>query len=119
MKENYQAGQLDRQLFLQYPTETRNGHGAKNLIYEQESSATPCHLPTGKGDENGTETEDEQTTKGSQTRTFVIRYRGDIKPTWRLSYEGQIYDILAAPEGSGRMQWTKIKAKATDVLNPS
>ena len=114
----YQAGDLDRQIILQQPAEIHDESGLRLTVWDDEPLPTPCKRLSEPGNEQGTEKEtDKRSGIATQTDQFIIRYRPDIKPTWRLLYEGQQYLITASVEGPGRRQWTRITAKQNDLIN--
>lgn len=54
-------------------------------------------------------------------RKFTIRYRPDVEATWRLEFDGTVYDItdvLDVPEGganAGRRRWLVLMAEGQEV----
>ncbi len=53
------------------------------------------------------------------TYRFRIRYRGDLEPTWRLTWRGRVFDVAAVlPGGAQLREWLDVTATAGPGQNP-
>lgn len=82
------AGRLDRKVELHRPTSTADTFGQKVETYTKEADVWAM-----KKDVAATEgIEGEQVVARVRTE-WTIRYRSDIRPTWRVVYDSKTYTI--------------------------
>jgi len=89
-------GQLDRQVTLQQPAPApANAFGAAGQAQVFTDVATVAagvkYTPGGEGQQAQQQT-------ATQRISFTIRYRLDVRPTWRLGYEGRTFQITDVAE---------------------
>ncbi len=96
-------GTLDRLIALEQATVTRRPNG------EEIKAWTPAvTVPASVRYDAGNETVDNSQKQAVQRVTFVIRYRpGGLATTFRVRYEGQVFDIEAVAE-IGRRQGLRL-----------
>ena len=88
------AGRMDRLVTLEYKTVSQNDHGE-----EIETWTAKATIWAGKKDFRGTEFFGAQQVNAEATGIFIIRYRDDVNTEdYRLTYEGDTYDIKAVAE---------------------
>ena len=102
------AGDLDRLINITVKNESLNLKGEK-----MDSTFGPFlyNVPAYVQAKGGTETPEADRETAFGKVQFTIRYEPTIKPTMRVVYEFQDYDIESVAEGEGRKQWTVIDAK--------
>jgi SPP1 family predicted phage head-tail adaptor len=88
-------GQLDRQVTLQAPAAaSQDRFGAPTPASFTDMATVAAGVKYAAGGE--ALTADQNT--ATQRITFTIRYRPDVRPTWRLSYEGCLFQITDVAE---------------------
>ncbi len=100
-------GRMDRKITIRKRIITRDSIGG--AVETWQNVAT---VPAEKLDIAGREFIAAQQVNAEITTKFRIRYRSDIRPVWRISYDGRDYDIVSVAE-LGRRKWLEIMAKAT------
>lgn len=104
-------GLLDRRVALFYSTPTRNAGGGTvhtwNLVGYVWASFKP---------QTGREIQQAGQKISLALATFRLRWRTDIRASWRIVYDSVVYDLLAAPVQVGRKQYIDCVGQAiTDV----
>jgi SPP1 family predicted phage head-tail adaptor len=88
-------GQLDRQVTLQAPPAApQDRFGATPSASFTDVATVAAGVKYAAGGE--ALTADQNT--ATQRITFTIRYRADVRPTWRLAYQGRTFQITDVAE---------------------
>jgi SPP1 family predicted phage head-tail adaptor len=87
------AGRMDRRAALQQPGVTRSASGDAPVAY-----TTVATVWAEKRDVRGREVLAGGATLAEMETTILIRWRGDIRPSWRVVLEGRNYDIMGMAE---------------------
>lgn len=93
------AGRLRHRLQLQRAVEARNGYG--EVIQAWSTAATVW------GSAEPLQGREYQLAKQTQAETmmrFRIRYRTDVRPSWRVVCDGRNYDIVDAQPDERRVE---------------
>ena len=99
-------GMMDRRITIQQDTTTTpDSHGEPVPNWEDVATVWAYRKPL-----KGSEKQQSQQELAQAEYMFRIRYRTDITPKMRISYDGGIYDIVAVFEIS-RKHGTEIFAK--------
>jgi SPP1 family predicted phage head-tail adaptor len=109
-EKRFQAGQMDRKVIPQRPTETRSGSGQMVTEFEDQSG-----IWAERKDETAGATEEVESNRLTAISmvTFTIRYRADIGVKWRLKSDGDTFDIKhIAP--IGRKHLLQLKCQRHD-----
>jgi len=89
-------GQLDRQVTLQRPTAApANAFGGAGQAQVFTDVAT---VAAGVKYAPGGEAQQAQQQTATQRISFTIRYQPDVRPSWRLLYEGRTFQITDVAE---------------------
>lgn len=100
-------GRLDRKITLRQRTVTRGDAGGQIEGYSDVAT-----IYAEKLDVAGREYFAAQQVNSEITTKFRIRFREDIRPTWRIRFEGKDYNIASIAEIGGRRRWLEIMASA-------
>lgn len=107
------AGLLDEIVYLETPTNTNNAGEVKTTWADAsgESPAVPdfAMVLTEKGDEAF----ESSRRNADQTIRVKIRFRDDVKTTWRCQWEGQYYYLQSVDRSERRAGYLWFTAKAT------
>jgi len=88
------AGPLDRRITLQSPSVLERGAaGDAPVVY-----TTVATVWASRRDLRGREVLAAGTTVAEGETTLVIRYRSDVRPSWRVVMDGRNYDIQSIAE---------------------
>jgi SPP1 family predicted phage head-tail adaptor len=98
---------MDKRILIQRPTTSRSATGAENVAWSDYRTvwAQVDYPNTGNSEEISTD--QEQITRRVR---FLIRYTGDVREKWRISYEGDTLDILRIIP-IGRHEYEEITAE--------
>lgn len=100
------AGDLDRRITILALTVERDDFGGVVETWSEVATVWARYLP-GAGNERFMAA----TTYAETQARFHIRWRGDVTPEYRLSYDGKEWDILSVNEIE-RREGLEIAAKA-------
>ena len=89
-----QAGRLDRRVTIEKPaTASQTGSGQKTLSHTEVDVVWAA-----VEDVNGRERFVDDQVAAEADTLFVMRYRSDLTPEYRLQFDGRAYDVKAATE---------------------
>jgi SPP1 family predicted phage head-tail adaptor len=83
-----QAGQLDQRVTFYRPVNTRGGYGDDVLSFTVVNTVW-AKVTSQKGDESF----EAARMEARRLVKILVRFRDDIEVTWRVSWDGQDYDI--------------------------
>ena len=86
-------GKMDQRIIIQQNTPSRDSVGQDVPSWSELDTVWAQVLPT-----SGSEGQDMQQELAQQTYKFIIRYRSDVTPKHRISYENSTYDIEVVSE---------------------
>ncbi|MBJ6145736.1 phage head closure protein [Hymenobacter sp. BT559] len=90
-------GKFDRKLLLQKPAATvQDRFGASKPVANAFEDVATVYGEQKPG--TGTEIFLAQQQTAQVTVNWQIRYRADVRPTWQLIYNGELYQIVAVVE---------------------
>lgn len=104
-----QIGRMDRQVTLQRSIEYRTPSGAAQTDWQNVATVWAAAKPM-----RGQEVFQSGQRQAERVVTFVIRYRADLGPTWRIVHDGLAYDVQSVSE-FGRREALEILARAEVV----
>jgi SPP1 family predicted phage head-tail adaptor len=87
------AGPMDRRATLQSPVVTRTAAGDAVTAWTDVATVW-----AGKRDVRGREFLAAAATQAELDTTIMIRWRADVRPSWRVVMDGRTYDIESAAE---------------------
>ena len=103
------AGQLDRLITIEQPTETTSATGGRTETWAEFAQAW-----AGKRDLSGREFFQAQAVQSEIGTAFRIRWRSAITTKMRINDGGDLYDIEAIVE-VGRREWIDLMCKRQGV----
>lgn len=104
-------GKLDRKVALQIKTGTKDAYGQPDENWVTQSTVWCEKIDVVRAATLLDSTAGQETTKF--VSRFIIRYRTDIDGTWRLLFEGRVYEISQIAE-IGRREGLEIAAIGMD-----
>lgn len=104
-------GKLDREVQLQSRLNTKDGYGQEVQDWQIEDVVWCQKIDVVRATTELDKVGPTEVTK--YVSRFIIRYRADINGTWRLKFEGRIYEITQIAE-IGRREGLEIVAVGTD-----
>lgn len=105
----FSGSRLDRRVQLQQPVTARDGtFGAVTTTWQAVATVWAQRLEA----LGSTQTAADQRV-ASRTVRFLIRYRADVQPTWRLVEGNRRYRITSQPVEQGRKSGLLIEAEET------
>lgn len=104
-----QAGKLDRRITLLKPTTAQDSYGAMTEAFASDGTV----WANVKQVDGGESFQDDQHT-AKKTLVFTIRYRSGITPSWRVQFDGEIYDLDDVAE-VGRREGLALTGYAREV----
>ena len=105
-----QAGKLDRQIILKSYSSVTDNMGGITETYTTVATVWADVIAL-----RGTQFFAAQQVNSAITTKFRIRYRDDVKATWRIEWKGREFDIIGQPIEVGRNETLEIMAKARDA----
>lgn len=93
------AGRLRHRLELQRAVETRNEYGEVVLTWSTVATVWGSVEPL-----QGREYQLAKQTQAETMTRFRIRYRSDVRPSWRVAWSGRHYDIADAQPDERRIE---------------
>jgi SPP1 family predicted phage head-tail adaptor len=104
-----QAGELNRRITLQYPTKVSDGMGGFTVSWI-DAATVWAKISTLRSDEALIAMQE----TGTAIHNVVIRYRSDVKSSWRIKYGNDYWDIIGPPiDVNKEHRFLDIKAKET------
>lgn len=100
------AGDLKHPVTLQKPVYTTNEKGKRIPVW-----ADVVTVYAGKADVSGREFYAAQAYHAEDVVTFTIRWRTDVKATWRLVHHGTAYNILEVNHLSYMGDFMRLKCR--------
>ena len=86
------TGELDRQIVLQYKTKVSDGMGNFTETYH-DAATVWAKMRTLKSDE----AIQAMATTGTAIHNITIRYRTDVRASWRVRYGSRYFAIIGPP----------------------
>lgn len=102
------AGRLRNRLQLQSAVEARNGYGEVIQAWSTVATVWGSVEPL-----QGREYQLARQTQAETTVRMRIRYRADVRPSWRVRWEGRHYEIVDAQANERR---TELHLMCVDVV---
>ena len=100
------SGRMDRKITLQEPTTTTNAYGEETTTYaDQPDTFANVRQQSSQEVFNGGKVSEVEA-------VFTLRYRADVTATWRISYDGDTYEIMGKPREVGRRRFLEIMARS-------
>lgn len=107
---------MDSRITIQQTTPSRNAYGEETLVW-----STLATVWAKVENKIGGSNEAQEALRETSTNKvhFTIRYRSDIKPKMRISYNSEYYDILFLHEISDRRRkgYTLIVTEKKETIN--
>lgn len=93
------AGQYRHRVALLEPVESQSSSGEVTMAYQLVGHDYASFVPVG-----GREYVASVAAQAELTARFRLRYRGDVGPTWRVSWDGAAYEVVHVEnvDGLGR-----------------
>jgi SPP1 family predicted phage head-tail adaptor len=85
------AGAMRARVTLQQPVEAQNSLGEPVATWTDVDTVWAKVMPV-----DGREFAQLQSTQAEVTTRVYIRFREDVRPKWRLTYNAHVYDVQAA-----------------------
>lgn len=104
------AGRLDRRVTLQKPTRTQDDFGQA-----VETWSDVATVWAGVRQTAGSEFLQAQSETNEQQIVFTMRYRADVRETWRVVWEGRNFDVIEVRQ-LGRRAGIEVMAHARSQL---
>ena len=101
------AGDLRQMVTLIRPDASVGAH--QRRVIEWTDVAT---VPAAKADVSGREFFQAQAYNAEDVVTFTIRWRDDIRATWRIRYQETVYNILEINHLGNMRDYMRIKTRA-------
>ena len=101
-----QAGLLNKRITLQYPTRVSDSMGGFAITWN-DAATVWAKKTTHRSDE----AVQAMAQTGTLTHNFRIRYRTDVKSSWRIKEGNNYMAIIAAPIEVGRREFLDMTAK--------
>ena len=102
---------LDRRIELYELTTTRNSAGQYIKAFDLDSEVSAALNPGYSGENNSGDQ-----LYGFVVNRFVIRYKPEVKHTWRVVHNQELYDIIGI-KPDGRRNFTTLICKLRDNEN--
>lgn len=103
-------GKLDRLITPRYPVASRGTSGsAKIASWTETTTSWAAWMPEG-----GREYVAASARRSDVTGVLRIRYRADVRSTWRITADGVLYEILGVSE-VGRRSYLDLSVKRASV----
>lgn len=102
------AGRLRNRLQLQSAVEARNGYGEVIQTWSTVATVWGSVEPL-----QGREYQLARQTQAETTVRMRIRYRADVRPSWRVRWQGRNYEIVDAQADERR---TELQLMCVDVV---
>ncbi len=96
----------DVRITLQYPTEVKTATGGRTVTWNDGAT-----LWAKKTTHRSDEAVQAMATTGLLTHNYRIRYRTDVKSSWRIKEGNSYLAIIAAPVEVGRRDWIDITVR--------
>ena len=101
------SGPLNRQITLQYPTKVSDGMGGFTQAWV-DAATVWAKISTLRSDEALIAMQ----TTGTAIHNVIIRYRTDVKSSWRIKYGNRYWNIIGPPiDVNQEHRYLDIKAK--------
>jgi SPP1 family predicted phage head-tail adaptor len=103
------SGNLNKQITFQYKTKVTDGMGGFVVTWN-DAATVWAKISTLRTDEAIIAMQ----TTGTAIHNVVIRYRSDVKASWRIKYGNDYWDIIGPPiDVNKEHRWLDIKCKET------
>jgi SPP1 family predicted phage head-tail adaptor len=99
-------GQLDRRITLRFPVVTRDAIGGAIEGFGVLDPIWAGWLPAA-----GKEWFGAATKQSDGVDLFTVRYRSDITTTWRVFFQGVLYELVGQPIETGRRQYLDLPCR--------
>jgi SPP1 family predicted phage head-tail adaptor len=98
--------ELDKRIVLEKPTITPNGQGGFTTTWSTVATIWARLLPTSAKEARQSEKE-----TMTVSHTVTIRYRGDVKPSWRIKFKNRYFAIVGITNPEEVNEWLDILCK--------
>lgn len=99
------SGKLDQLVYLEYQQETNNSGSLVTTWVDASGDSPPSPVWARVLSQKGNEAFESARQSSRQLIRVQLRWRDDVQSTWRVTWEGQSYNIIDMDRTQRRQGW--------------